>query len=222
MGQSNIIYFPDKVQEELINVLDELVDYSVHYYKKEIVKATEWHLRRMNVSEKTENQIFTQLFWWTICCYRMPTSERTIYQEYLQAHKAEWKKKSFKVQQVLASWLEISPGFYYVEEDQSRSGKVFILRDIFEKKRKLVAVHSKQDRKPVKGEVISVMLLPMEDGSFISQGRIIHVSEDESAPVVHKLSQYYERNAVSPSYSLNPDLYPDLLKISLKALESEI
>jgi hypothetical protein len=219
MERSNIVYFPDKVQEELVNVLDELVDYSVNHYKKEIVEATEHHLRTMNISEKTENHIFTQLFWWTIYCYRMPASQRTIFQEYLKAHKAAWKKKSMAMQQVLASWLEISPGFYYVEKDQSRSGKVFIFRDIFEGDRKLVTVHSTHNKKPVQGDVISVLLLPMEDGSFISQGRIIRIPAAESVSVVHKLSNYYKKNAISPSYALNPELYPELLRISLEAVE---
>jgi hypothetical protein len=221
MAQSNIIYFPNKVQEELINVLDELVDYSVHHYKKEIVKATEQHLEKMNISEKTENDIFTQMFWWTIFCYRMPLTGRTVFQEYLKAHKVEWKKKSITVQQVLASWLELSPGFYYVEDDKSRSGKVFIFRDIFEGTRKIVGVPSKRVHKPLQREVVSVMLLPMEDGSFITQGRMIHTPEAKSASIVNKISNYYEKHAISPSYALNPDLYPELLRIALEALEGE-
>jgi len=222
MGQSNIIYFPDKVQGELMNVLDELVNYSVQYYKEEIVKATESHLDQMNISEKTENHIFTQLFLWTIYCYRMHLSHKTIYQEYLKAYKEGWKKKSATVQRVLASWLEISPGFYYVEEDKSRNGKIFIFRDIFEGNRKLVAVHSKRDRKLVQGGVVSVMLLPLEDGSFISQGRMIHIPEADSEAIVKKITNYYEKHAISPSYVLNSDLYPSLLRISLEALENEI
>ncbi|WP_164216077.1 hypothetical protein [Virgibacillus sp. YIM 98842] len=221
MGQSNIIYFPDKVQEELINVLDELVDYSVRHYKKEIVEATENQLDKMNISERTENYIFTQLFWWTIYCYRLPPSQKTIYQEYLATHKKEWKKKSVTVQQVLASWLEISPGFYYVEEDRGRRGKAFIFRDIFEGNRKMVTIHSKRNRKPVPGEVVSVLLLPMEDGSFISQGRMIHIPKGASASIVNKISNYYEKHAISPSYAINRDLYPELLRISLEALEGE-
>lgn len=220
--QNNIIYFPDRVQEELINVLDELVDYSVHHYQKEIVEATEWHLAKMNISEDTENHIFTQLFWWTIFCYRKPLNERTVFQEYLKAHKEEWKRKSMTVQQVLASWLELSPGFYYVEEDKSSTGKVFIFRDLFEGNRKIVCVHSKGDQKPMKGEVVSVILLPLEDGGFLSQGRIIHIPKANSASIITKISIYYDKHAISPNYSLNPELYPELLRIALEALENEV
>lgn len=221
MVQSNIIYFPDKVKAELVNVLDELVDYSVHHYKEEMMEATEQYLEKMNISEKTKNHIFTQLLWWAIFCYRMPHAGKTVFQEYLKAHKADWKQKSMTVQQVLASWLDLSPGFYYVEDDNSNSGKVFIFRDIFEGNKKIVAVHSKRNKKPIQGEVVSVMLLPLEDGSYISQGRMIHIPEAESASIVKKISNYYEKQAISPSYALNPHLYPELLRISLEALEGE-
>jgi hypothetical protein len=221
MTQSNNIYFPDKIQEELIDVLDGLVDYSVHHYKKELVETTDWYLAKMNISEKTENQIFTQMFWWTIFCYPIPLKGKTFFQQYLKEHKEGWKKKSMTVQQVLASWLELSPGFYYVENDKSRTGQVFIFRDIFEGNRKIVWVHSKGGRKPVRGEVVSVMLLPLEDGSFLSQGRIIHIPEVKSASIINQISCYYKKYAISPSYSLNPELYPELLRIALEALEDE-
>ncbi|MFA1819768.1 hypothetical protein ACDX78_06160 [Virgibacillus oceani] len=215
MAQSNIIYFPDKVQEELINVLDKLVDYAVQQYQKEIVEITEHYLKRMNISEKTENRVFTQMFWWTIFCYRMKLTRITVFQEFLKVNKEEWERKSMTVQQVLASWLNLSPGFYYVEND--RSGKFFIFRDIFEGDRKIVGVHSKGSRRPVQGEFVSVMLLPLEDGSFLSQGRIIYISETKSTTIVDKISSYYEKHAISPSYLLNPQLYPELLRIALEA-----
>lgn len=222
VSQSKIKYFPDVLKDELFGVIDELFFFLVNHYGEDVLEVTEEIISKMNVSEEVEEAVFPQLVWWAMFCSPIGEGETTIYQKYLQTNKYKWEKKSKKVKEVLESWLYLNPGFYYVDNTESESGRVFCLSDVFEGKIKLLCIYNETFKSPECGEMLTGLLLPMGNGSYLTQGWLFHIPKHLTQKVVCQIIPYFERHAISPSYRFNPQLYPSMLTRSLEAMKDNI
>ncbi|MFD1849840.1 hypothetical protein [Oceanobacillus bengalensis] len=215
---SNVVLFPDIVQEELFEILDEIFDFAMHYYSRTIVNKMERLIEGMNISKEEGERIFQQLFFWQTFCSPIGLEQITIYQRYLLRNKANLRKRNVTVQEVLVKWLHLNPGFYMVENTDHSNGKVFILNDLFEGNSKLTYINSKNTRAPKRGEMITGMLFPMAGDYYIALKGILHIPIPLVKKVSSKIIPHYEINATSVKYKSNPQLYPSLLQITLDIL----
>lgn len=218
VAQSIVKHFPDVLKDELFGVIDELFFFLVHYYGEDVLRVTEEIISKMNVSEEVEEAIFPQLVWWAMFCSPIGEGGTTIYQKYLQTNKHKWERKSKKAKEVLVSWLHLNPGFYYVDGTESESGSVFFLSDLFEGKLKLLYMYNETFKSPKRGEMLTGLLLPMGNGSYMTQGWLFHIPAHLTQKVVREIIPYFERHAISPSYKFNPQLYPSMLTRTLEAM----
>ncbi|QGS68358.1 hypothetical protein CV093_06530 [Oceanobacillus sp. 143] len=133
---TNIVFFPDKVQEDLFDILDDVFYYSINCFKEKINTIIDELLSGMKISNELEEKIFSQLIYWSTYCLPIGTKKETIYEHYLQENSDRIEDKTLKVREVLSSWLQLNPSFYYVERDDSLSGRLFVLREVFSEQSK--------------------------------------------------------------------------------------
>ncbi|OZU87548.1 hypothetical protein CIL03_15765 [Virgibacillus indicus] len=219
MQKNNVIYFPDKIQEELFGILDEIFNFAVHRFNHTITEKTEELIKDINVSDELSERIFPQLVWWVIFCSPSAQDKPSIYQQFLHKNKHRWQEKSLAIQEILVSWLSLNPGFHYVEDTNSESGRVFIFRDIFEDEIKIVGIYNKTFQAPQEGELIIGLLLPMGKGIYTTQGGLFHIPEPYTQKIVREVIPYYQKHSISPNYHLNPQLFPSMIKLALEKVE---
>lgn len=219
MQKNNVVYFPDKMQEELFDILDEIFDFAVHRFNHTITEKTDELIKDINVSDNLSERIFPQLVWWVIFCCRSIKDKPSIYQQFLQENKHRWHEKSLAIQEILVSWLHLNPGFHYVEDTNSESGRVFIMRDIFDDEIKIVGIYNKTFQAPQNGELIIGMLLPMGEGIYTTQGGLFHVPGACKQEVLREITPYYENHSISSDYHNNPQLFPSMITLTLKTLD---
>lgn len=159
-----------------------------------------------------------QVAWWAIFYSPLGKGNITIFQSYLAKNLHRWESESGLFQQVLVSWLSINPSFYFV--DNSKSGRVFVLCDIFEAQTRIVYMYNDIYRMPKCGEIITGMLLPTGDGCYITPSGFFHIPELQSQIVFQEILPFYEKNLESPNYKFNSLLYPDLLNICARTMEN--
>lgn len=217
--KDNIVYFPDKDQEELLGVLDELFYFSIQHFAETIMEETDAIISRMNISDALVERIFPQLVWWTTYCSPVGDEKLTIFERYLQSSKHKWEDKSIFFQEVLRSWRYLNPGYYYVLDDESESGRVFIFSDVFEGEIKLVNIRQKTFQAPKCGEIITGLLIPMGNATYITQGGLFHIPEELTQKITREIIPYFEKQSVSSNYECNPQLYPSLTVITLEMME---
>ncbi|MBY7142762.1 hypothetical protein KFZ56_06740 [Virgibacillus sp. NKC19-3] len=213
------VYFPDEDQQELLRILDDIFYYSIHHFSATIIEETEDIISTMNISDALAERIFPQLVWWTTFCLPVGTEHMPIFQQYLQLNKHRWETKSSFFQDVLASWLSLNPGFYYVLDFQSGSGSVFICRDLFDGETKIVRMYQRKFLVPKCGEMITGLLIPMGNATYITQGGLFHIPEELSQQVSREILAYAKKQIISTNYDFNPHLYPSLIMIILEMME---
>ncbi|PAV29648.1 hypothetical protein CIL05_09755 [Virgibacillus profundi] len=216
---SNLIYFPDKTQEKLFEIFDDVFSFSVNQFYQTILESMEEMISNMNISDELSERIFPQLVWWIIFCSRTGKNKLTIYQQYLQHNKNQWKKISPNVQEVLVSWLHLNPGYYYVDNTESKSGRVFLFNDVFEGKNKVVGIYNKRFQAPKYGQLITGFLLPIGEGIYTTPGGLFHIPKSLTENIDQEIVSYFKKHSTSPNYQFNPQLYPTLIKITLETLE---
>ncbi|MEC5425672.1 hypothetical protein QGM71_19570 [Virgibacillus sp. C22-A2] len=222
MRKDNIIYFPNNVQEQLVTILDEVFYFSIHTQDELILTLTEELIMAMGVSEDLADRSFSQLVWWITFCLPIGKQGETIYKQYLMKNKQNWGNKGPLLKEVLVSWLNVSPGFYYVENNEIYSEKVFTLCDLFERKNKLVCIYNEIFQPPKRGELVTGLLIPMGNGTYTNQNGFLHLPQDLSHTVTHEIVSYFNHHAKSPNYQLNSHLYPQLITLALQTIEREI
>ncbi|WP_373895394.1 hypothetical protein ACUL41_13705 [Virgibacillus natechei] len=215
----NSFYFPNEEQEELFRVLDEIFYFSIQHFAGTIMEETEGIISRMNISDELAERIFPQLVWWTTFCSPVGVEQMTIFQRYLQLNKRRFENKSRFFQDVLVSWLSLNPGFYDVISDESESRKVFIFRDVFDGETKIVRIYQKSFLTPKCGEMITGLLIPMGNATYITQGSLFHIPEELAEKVIRVVIPHFKKHAVSTNYDFNPQLYPSLATITLEMME---
>lgn len=220
--QSWINYFPGVVKNELFDTLDEIFFFLVNNFDKEILEITEEIISKMDVSDEVEEAIFQQLVWWGTFCAPIGPEGTTIYQRYLKKNEHKWENKSKAMKEGLASWLYLNPGFYYVDELESDSGRMFFLNDLFEGKIKLLRVHNEFYRQPKRGDFLTGLLLPTGNGTYITQGGLFHFPEHLTKKVVRDIISYFGQRAISSDYEFNPQLYPSMITLALKVVKENI
>ncbi|RDW17563.1 hypothetical protein CWR48_13655 [Oceanobacillus arenosus] len=218
---TNIVYFPDKVQEDLFEILDDVFYYSISYFREKMNTIIEKVLTGMKISNEQEEEIFPQLVYWATYCLPIGTEEKTIYQHYLEENQEVIWGRSLKVQEVLASWLQLSPSFYYVEKDDSLSGRVFVLREIFSEQSEIVCIYNRMFQAPKRGELISGMLMPMGDDTYTTIGGLIHLSGNNLEQTVNEIIAYAIKHRAGTKLVNRRLLYPILLLIALKRIAGD-
>ncbi|WP_156288677.1 hypothetical protein [Oceanobacillus salinisoli] len=217
-----VVYFPDRVQNELFDILDDIFDFAIHSYRRILVHKTESIISDISVNKDLENQMFSPLIYWAIFCSPTGIRNNTIYHEYLLRNKEKLYKKHPKVKEVLVKWLIINPGFYDVVNDESLSGRVFMFRDLFSGIQKLVCVYSKKHPVPKKGELITGMLIPMGDGSYTALRGFIQIPNHLTNIVSSKIIPPSKAKAALLNHSNLSYLYPSLLKMTLQIMDADL
>ncbi|RDW19719.1 hypothetical protein [Oceanobacillus chungangensis] len=218
---TNIVLFPDRVQEELFETLDDVFYYAITYFKEQINSIIESLFSGMKISSQLEDEIFSQLIYWSTYCLPIGAKKETIYQHYLQANKEIFEYRSLKVREVLASWLHLNPSFYYVEKSDSLSGRVFVLLDVFNEQSKIVCIYNRKFQAPKRGELISGLLMPMGDDTYTTLGGLIHLPGNNIEHVVNEMIAYAIKHRLGTSLENRRMLYPVLLLIALKQMASD-
>jgi|GEM_PF-5784779 len=213
----NVVSMEDKVFSDLCSQLREILYFASDNYGKRLNEEIGQISDLMNVSEDLTEDAFFQIAWWAIFCSKLKLENKTIYQIYLEKNQHKLSKKSRHFQQVLISWLHVNP--YYVDDDESSSGRVFELTDVFEAKMRIVGMFNDIYWMPKRGELITGLLLPTSDGWYITPAGFLHIPQSLSQTVVNKLLPFYEKNLKSPNYKFNSHLYPDLLTIATQTLD---
>ncbi|UJL47328.1 hypothetical protein KFZ58_05395 [Virgibacillus sp. NKC19-16] len=217
--KNNSVYFPDKEQEDLLGVLDEIFYFLIQHFAETIMEETEHIISRMNISDTLAERIFPQLVWWTTFCSPIGSEKITIFQHYLQLNKHRFENKGSFTQDVLVSWLSLNPGFYHVLECESESDRVFIFKDVFGGDTKIVRINQRIFLTPKRGEIITGLLIPMGNATYITQGGLFHIPEELAQKVLRKIIPYFKKHAISTDYDFNPQLYPSLAMITLNMME---
>lgn len=213
---NNVVYFTEKVREDLFHVLEEVVYFSIIHFDRPIKQAAEEIVQGMDVRE--EYKIYPTLVWWKVFCSPSGSEGVTIFQRYLQLNKHKWRNKSAYFQEMLVCWMHLNPGFNQVEDDASISGRVFVLKDMFEQSPKLISLLQKDFQAPKQGELISGLLIPAGHRIYISSGKLFHIPEQEAATVIEKITPYSEKHQASPHYRFNPQLYPSMITMAFESV----
>ncbi len=219
VSQVNFIDTSDQLRNELFAVLDKLFFFMVSDYNEEILELIDGIISEMNVSKEVEEEIFPQLVWWGVFCSPIGLEQQTIYQRYLHKNRHELEKKDRVVQEVLVSWLQLSPGFYYVIKSVGGKPSVFYLRDVFAGEIKKLSIQKEPFQPPKSGEILMGLLLPMgNDDSYTTLSGFYHIPPQLSKKILQKIIPYFESHAISPVYKFNPHLYPTLVKETLRII----
>ncbi|MFB4169482.1 hypothetical protein [Virgibacillus sp. JSM 102003] len=219
MPAENVFYIHDKLLHDLFDLLQELIQFASDNYGEVLNEQIGNITDKMDVSEGLAEKTFFQVAWWAVICSPLAGEDKTIFQLFLAKKRHVLRKKSNLFQQVVASWLSSSPGFYYVDDDKSSSGRVFVVSDIFECRPRIVCMYNDIYQMPESGEVITGMLLPIGDGSYITPAGFFHIPEHLSQTVFQEILPLYEKNLKSPNYEFN--LYPKLLMISAQTIDRQ-
>lgn len=221
MPEENVFYIHDKLLHDLFDLLQELIYFASDNYGEVLNEQIGDITDKMNVREELAEKAFFQVAWWAVFCLPLAREDKTIFQVHLAKNRDKLRRKSTLFQQVLASCLSSSPGFYYVDDDNSSSGRIFVLSDIFECGPRIVCMYNDSYQLPERGEVITGLLLPTGNGCYITPAGFFHIPEHFSQIVFQEILPFYEENLKSPNYEFNSYLYPDLLTISAQALERQ-
>ncbi|RKQ33960.1 hypothetical protein [Oceanobacillus halophilus] len=215
----SFMYYPDYLQKNLFEILDDIFDFSLHNFRRKILAETEEIIVQLNYSKEIESDLMSQLIYWMIFCKPIEMENKTIYQHYLFRNKTKMRDKPTPVQKVLVNWLFLNPGFYIVESDNSLSGRVYIFRNMLDNRQKLVCVFHTHFQQMQRGDLITGMVMPMADESHSILRGFIRIPAPISKTIVSHIVPHFKKNASSGNYYANPQLYPSLLNITLKQME---
>lgn len=203
---------------ELFAVLDELL-FDVGDGNNEIVESTDSLLSTMQISQPDAEAIYPHLIWWGTFCSPDGNGEKTVYQKLLQKNNQKWEQKNIQVQKVLANWLHLNPGFYYVHATPAARKGVYYLTDVFTGKEKILKIYSGGQFQSVQsGDMLTGLLLPMGNDHYLALSELYLIPQPLTDKVVKEIVPYFERHAVSSKYTNNPQLYPYLVKRALEII----
>ncbi|GAB3061703.1 hypothetical protein [Virgibacillus ainsalahensis] len=213
----NIVNFPDR--KKAIHLLDDIIRFSIDHYSLEVMEMTESMLDNMNISKELSEKAHPHIVYWFIFCKPFGDDNITIYERYLSYNRDKWEDRSEAFHDTLMKWSRLSPGFYYVDYEESISDNAFLFRDVYEGEPKFAWFSQKEFQTPLKGSVVSGLLMPLEDGLFTPLGDVFQIPEHLNDEIVREVTTYFEKHHTSQNYMLNPQLFPSLLHITLEIME---
>lgn len=191
---TNIVYYTDKLTEELYAILDDLLFFATDQYQEFIYNQIEEMIGQLDIHEEYRDGLFQSFIWMVIFCIR-DTDGLTIYQHYLRKNRQRWENKSVKLREVLSNWLQMNPSFYHVTKAGSRSGRVFIFQDVICNQSSVVYYPNWKSPVPKNGDLISGLLIPLGNDFYITISRLLQVKAGARKETERYVRNYSEQSS---------------------------
>ncbi|WP_010650390.1 hypothetical protein [Oceanobacillus massiliensis] len=188
----NVVYYTERIQKELIDILDDLLFYHDYYNGDTVSRNLEILVSHIQISEEWKRILYLQLYWMAIFCLPDDAEDLTVYQQFLRENKKRLLSKNSKLRDILISWSDIKPGLYRVIKSKDGRGKILLFQDAVSMEIKQVCFYSKKISTPKIGELAAGVLIPFDDDTYITMNELICISDlPETGRDVLLLAQKY-------------------------------
>jgi len=197
--------------DEIYRVLDEVLFFVLDRYGKWMIQKIDRIVKRLGVTEAEKEVMFHQLIWMIVFCMPREDDGRTVYQHFLSENYRQFQNKDKNIQPIIESLHYIKPGFYQVLQASKRTGRVHIFTDILKKESKVVYDHNHKFKAPSSEDIVTGLLIPIDNEFSIIINRFIHFSD----PTVREYI-VSELSLLSQHEVLELDWYVSLLEAIFK------
>ncbi len=156
--------FPNERKGELFEIVNEVMDYAIRYFDGFLIHHLERNLSSYSKSKgKRKIEFKHHLFWWIVFCQPLDDRKTTIFQEFIRQTWSRWKFDPTLLY-VIASWVNIQPGFYLIMEVISDHD--LIVKDLLNGEVKPVSVYNENFKIPQQDDLLTGLLLSYCDGTY--------------------------------------------------------